>query len=183
MEWLRCDGAAYSRTTYSKLFAKIGTTYGIGNGSSTFNVPNLMNYFVRCWDGSSAFNTVQQDQVGVHNHSLSGNVGSESSHTHTRGTMNITGSISKNNSQDIGGGTGAFGNVSGAGSYSGGANSALNGYSVIQFNAANSWTGTTSAGSSHTHSLNGLSTANNSTGTTSNETRVLNKMLVPMIKY
>lgn len=38
--WLLCDGAAVSRTTYAALFAIIGTTYGAGNGSTTFNVPN-----------------------------------------------------------------------------------------------------------------------------------------------
>jgi len=39
--WLLCDGAAVSRTTYAALFAVIGTAYGAGNGSSTFNVPDL----------------------------------------------------------------------------------------------------------------------------------------------
>jgi phage-related tail fiber protein len=39
--WLLCDGAAVSRTTYANLFRKIGTTYGTGDGSTTFNVPNL----------------------------------------------------------------------------------------------------------------------------------------------
>ncbi len=39
--WLLCDGAAVSRTTYADLFALIGTTYGAGNGSTTFNVPDL----------------------------------------------------------------------------------------------------------------------------------------------
>lgn len=40
--YLMCDGAAYSRTvTYDKLFAVVGTKYGVGNGSNTFNVPNL----------------------------------------------------------------------------------------------------------------------------------------------
>ena len=39
--FLECNGAAVSRTTYSALFAIIGTTYGAGDGSSTFNVPNL----------------------------------------------------------------------------------------------------------------------------------------------
>jgi hypothetical protein len=39
--WLLCDGSAISRTTYSTLFAVIGTTYGTGNGSTTFNVPDL----------------------------------------------------------------------------------------------------------------------------------------------
>jgi microcystin-dependent protein len=39
--WLICDGSAVSRTTYANLFAVIGTTYGSGDGSTTFNVPNL----------------------------------------------------------------------------------------------------------------------------------------------
>ena len=39
--WLLCDGSAVSRTTYSSLFAIIGTTYGSGDGSTTFNLPNL----------------------------------------------------------------------------------------------------------------------------------------------
>ena len=39
--WLLCDGSAISRTTYAALFAKIGTTYGTGDGSTTFNLPDL----------------------------------------------------------------------------------------------------------------------------------------------
>ena len=39
--WLLCNGAAISRTTYADLFTAIGTTYGTGNGSTTFNLPNL----------------------------------------------------------------------------------------------------------------------------------------------
>lgn len=39
--WLSCDGAAISRTTYASLFAAIGTTYGVGDGSTTFNLPNM----------------------------------------------------------------------------------------------------------------------------------------------
>tara|TARA_R100000808_G_scaffold4228_1_gene14080 strand:+ start:1279 stop:2145 length:867 start_codon:yes stop_codon:yes gene_type:complete len=39
--WLICDGTAISRTTYSALFSLIGTTYGVGDGSNTFNVPDL----------------------------------------------------------------------------------------------------------------------------------------------
>lgn len=41
--WLACNGAAVSRTTYAKLFAAIGTTYGSGDGSTTFNLPNIQN--------------------------------------------------------------------------------------------------------------------------------------------
>lgn len=39
--WLICDGSAVSRTTYADLFSVIGTTYGTGDGSTTFNIPNL----------------------------------------------------------------------------------------------------------------------------------------------
>jgi len=39
--YLLCDGAAISRTTYSTLFGLVGTTYGVGDGSSTFNIPDL----------------------------------------------------------------------------------------------------------------------------------------------
>ena len=39
--WLLCDATAYSRTTYADLFAAIGTTYGAGDGSTTFNVPDM----------------------------------------------------------------------------------------------------------------------------------------------
>lgn len=45
-KWLVCDGQAVSRTTYSKLFARIGTTYGAGDTTTTFNLPNFKNKFV-----------------------------------------------------------------------------------------------------------------------------------------
>lgn len=41
--WLPCNGAAYSRTTYSRLYSRIGTKWGAGDGSTTFNVPNFVN--------------------------------------------------------------------------------------------------------------------------------------------
>jgi microcystin-dependent protein len=43
--WLLCDGAAVSRTTFAELFAVIGTTYGVGDGSTTFNVPDMRQRF------------------------------------------------------------------------------------------------------------------------------------------
>jgi microcystin-dependent protein len=43
--WLLCDGSAVSRTTYATLFGAIGTTYGVGDGSTTFNVPDLRERF------------------------------------------------------------------------------------------------------------------------------------------
>ncbi len=45
-DWLLCDGAAVSRAQYADLFAAIGTTYGAGNGTTTFNIPALSDRFV-----------------------------------------------------------------------------------------------------------------------------------------
>jgi len=45
--WLICNGSAVSRTTYSALFSAIGTTWGSGNGSTTFNVPDFRGRFLR----------------------------------------------------------------------------------------------------------------------------------------
>ncbi len=44
-DWLLCDGSAVSRTTYSTLFTAISTTYGVGDGSTTFNLPDLKGKF------------------------------------------------------------------------------------------------------------------------------------------
>lgn len=54
--WLLCDGSAVSRTDYAALYAVIGTTYGAGNGSTTFNLPNLIDKFV---EGSATAGTVK----------------------------------------------------------------------------------------------------------------------------
>lgn len=42
--WLLCDGTAVSRTTYANLFARLGTLYGLGDGSTTFNLPDYRGY-------------------------------------------------------------------------------------------------------------------------------------------
>ncbi len=48
--WLKCNGQAVSRSTYSDLYAAIGTIFGTGDGSTTFNLPELRGEFVRGWD-------------------------------------------------------------------------------------------------------------------------------------
>lgn len=48
--WLICDGSAISRTDYAALFAVIGTIYGVGDGSTTFNLPDLRGEFRRGLD-------------------------------------------------------------------------------------------------------------------------------------
>jgi len=47
--WLPCDGAAISRTTFAPLFSAVRTAFGAGNGSTTFNVPDLRGEFIRGW--------------------------------------------------------------------------------------------------------------------------------------
>jgi microcystin-dependent protein len=52
--WLFCNGSAISRSTYSNLYAAIGTTYGAGDGTTTFVLPDLRGQFVRSWAGSTS---------------------------------------------------------------------------------------------------------------------------------
>jgi microcystin-dependent protein len=73
--WLKCNGAAISRATYGALFAKIGTTWGAGDGSTTFNLPDLRGEFLRYWDdgrgvdAGRAFGSSQADAFKSHSHS------------------------------------------------------------------------------------------------------------------
>lgn len=62
---LPCNGATVSRTLYKRLFEVIGTTFGAGDGSTTFNLPDYRGKFLRCMGGNSAgdFNTVQGDAI------------------------------------------------------------------------------------------------------------------------
>ena len=75
--YLECNGAAVSRTTYAALFAVIGTQYGSGNGSSTFNIPDLRGEFVRGYDhgrGADTGRNIASSQSGdtvAHTHAYS----------------------------------------------------------------------------------------------------------------
>jgi Microcystin-dependent protein len=72
--WLLCDGSNVSRTTYARLFAVIGTTYGAGDGSTTFGLPDLRGEFIRGLDngrGVDAGRTLgssQGDENKAHRH-------------------------------------------------------------------------------------------------------------------
>ena len=85
--WLECNGAAISRTTYVDLFAAIGTTFGIGDGSTTFNLPDLRGEFIRGWDNGRGIDTgrglgtFQVDDVKPHTHT--GTTNSSGAHNHT----------------------------------------------------------------------------------------------------
>lgn len=97
--WLKCDGAAVSRTTYARLFDDIGTYYGAGDGSTTFNVPDVRGEFVRGWDDGAG-----RDSGRVY--------GTKQSDT----LQNITGRF-KTFDRGVPGNTGAFSDI-GAGAWS-----------------------------------------------------------------
>lgn len=106
--WAFCDGSAISRTTYADLYAAIGTTYGSGNGSTTFNLPDLRGRSIYGTDnmggsaagrltttgGISANNTLGATggnqtttlltaNLPVHNHTFTGSSVTSSSNTHS----------------------------------------------------------------------------------------------------
>ena len=74
--YLKANGADISRTTYSTLFTAIGTTFGVGDGSTTFNVPDLRGEFIRGWDDgrgvdtSRTFGSAQADEFKSHSHTI-----------------------------------------------------------------------------------------------------------------
>tara|TARA_B100001287_G_scaffold152484_1_gene128337 strand:- start:695 stop:1621 length:927 start_codon:yes stop_codon:yes gene_type:complete len=90
--YLECNGSAVSRSTYSSLFTAIGTTHGSGDGSSTFNLPDLRGEFVRGWDhnrgvdSGRSFASSQSDQNESHNHSLT-----DPNHAHTQRGLALNG--------------------------------------------------------------------------------------------
>lgn len=94
--FLECAGAAVSRSTYADLFAIIGTTYGVGDGSSTFNVPDLQDNVAVSKSnnkalgstggantvsatgnvgGSTANATLSSSQLASHSHTVEGRTG------------------------------------------------------------------------------------------------------------
>ncbi|WP_021168779.1 Phage Tail Collar Domain protein [Sporomusa ovata DSM 2662] len=74
--FLKCDGSAISRTTYAALYSEIGTVFGIGNGSTTFNLPDLRGEFIRGWDNGRGvdsgrvFGSNQGDTLKLHGHPM-----------------------------------------------------------------------------------------------------------------
>ena len=95
--WSECDGTTLSRVTEAALFAVIGTTYGAGNGSTTFNKPDLRGEFIRGWDHGRgvdtgrAIGTAQGSQNLAHTHT--GTAAAAGAHGHT-GTTSFAGSHS-----------------------------------------------------------------------------------------
>ncbi len=82
--YLICDGSQVSRTTYADLFASISTTYGEGDTSTTFNLPDLRGEFIRGFDdgrgadAGRAFGSFQADDFASHTHTgVSGDPGTD----------------------------------------------------------------------------------------------------------
>lgn len=168
--WLKCNGAAVSRTTYANLFARIGTTYGAGDGSTTFNLPDLRGETIRGWDdarGIDSGRVIGSWQDGQNkSHTHTGTTASDA-HTHT-----WSGTTSSNSHTHT---------VTSVGdSPSGGSSDGVT--------KAGSTTRTTSS-NSHTHTVSGTTSSDSHTHTiTTNadggtEVRVRNVAMNYCIKY
>lgn len=133
--WLLCFGQAVSRTTFAALFAVLGTTYGAGNGTTTFNLPDLRGRVAAGEDdmGGTAANRLTTAGSGVNGSALGAAGGAEThtlssaqipSHTHTASTDTaaahthsgiVTGTGSVNNITNTAGGSAIAGAVNAAG--------------------------------------------------------------------
>jgi microcystin-dependent protein len=113
--WLFCSGQDVSRSTFSALFSVIGTSYGAGDGSTTFGLPDLVSRFPL---GSSVPNSVgSSGGSNTHGHALTissgdhshthGFSGSGSSSTSSEPSHNHVMSVGSNNSSDVGAATNA----------------------------------------------------------------------------
>lgn len=102
--WLVCDGSAVSRTTYATLFALVGSSFGQGDGSTTFNLPDLRGRFLRGWangsaldpdaDARTAMNTGGNtaDNIGsVQGHAFQTHTHIQNAHSHEQQAVNNDG--------------------------------------------------------------------------------------------
>lgn len=158
--YLACNGAEVSRTGKARLFSAIGTKWGEGDGVTTFNVPNLNNdSFLKGVTASAVGNSYSATLPAM-------TASSAGAHTHTRGTMNITGDFSTTDCGEIEVPTGALyhGGTKGDYTMSGfGGGVPAHDY-LVKFNAARTWSGSTSSNGAHTHTVSNLNGVE--TGTT-----------------
>ncbi|OFR11013.1 hypothetical protein HMPREF2907_00910 [Neisseria sp. HMSC055H02] len=93
--WLECHGAALSRQTYATLFAVIGTRYGAGDGSTTFNLPDLRGEFIRGWDAGRGrdigrvLGSWQADEFRSHTHGIGVRLGADTDRGHNPSTVSV----------------------------------------------------------------------------------------------
>ena len=158
--WLLCNGALVSRATYANLFAQIGTTWGAGDGSTTFALPDMRGKVPRGVAAATPGNVLGQN-VGADTHAHSG-----PSHTHPAGThthhFDDTFTTSMNGGHDHGAGT------EGAGHTPTGGGLAFV-YGATMAGQSSSWHTHqygTSAGTAHTHTGGVSATTDAGTGST-----------------
>jgi microcystin-dependent protein len=171
--YLAADGSAVSRTTYANLFAAIGTTYGIGNGSSTFNLPDLRGEFIRGLDSGRGVDSgrtlgsAQSSQNLAHTHT-----GTTSSDTHSH-----TGTTST---------TGAHTHAMSVPFYAAGGGQSVNNLKITSSTGQTSAAITTASAGDHSHTFTTSSDSHNHTLTTNSdggtEARPRNVALLACIK-
>jgi len=95
--WLKADGSAVSRSQYDKLFAAVGTLFGAGDGSTTFNLPDLRGEFIRGFDDARGIDSgrmmgsVQADENKTHSHKIESNYNDYYAGTGNGGPFRLTG--------------------------------------------------------------------------------------------
>lgn len=156
---LACDGYVLKISDYKKLYSAIGTLYNTGTeNDDEFRIPdyNITGRFLQ--PGTNIGNLIA---AGLPQHTHSGTTSSNGAHTHTRGTMNITGKM--------GCITDIAPYVSGVFTYSssGSSNNVIDTASTsargtLSFTASRNWTGATSSNGAHTHTM----TTGNASNTT-----------------
>jgi microcystin-dependent protein len=115
--WHLADGSAVSRTTYATAFAVMGTTYGAGDGSTTFNLPNLggsvvlgtNGTYTRGLTGGAATVALSTAQIPAHDHGAAG------AHTHTAGEGSASATVASGTGATVANSTGVT--TSSAGSH------------------------------------------------------------------
>lgn len=157
--WLLCKGQAVSRTTYSALFAIIGTTYGAGNGSSTFNIPDMRNRVpVGAGDTYNLNDAGGSDTISYTPQSSDGNVGNHTitaaqipSHNHGERSFSGTLQIRQNTFYAASGFcSGAYSGISAAPCSVSGSGQ------IVNVNFSNAHThDSVGSGGAHTHSFTG----------------------------
>ena len=198
--WLKANGAEISRAAYAELFAAIGTTFGAGNGFTTFNLPDMRGEFIRGWDdsrgvdggralGSRQSGEIQQHSheassvsAGAHSHSGTAQSGGTHNHSATTGAAGAhTHTVTRGTTTFDGGNSGhrAFmSNGNNLGNVATGTSSAGNHSHSVSVGNGGSHTHALSIGSSGTHS-HSITVAN----TGGAETRPRNVALLACIKY
>lgn len=111
--WLLCDGTAVSRSTYDVLYGVIGTTYGVGNGSTTFNLPNLKGKVPVGYDATQdEFNDLGETG-GAKTHAHADGTYAAASHSHGDGSYAAAGHTHAGGTYSAGAHTHAAGSYAG----------------------------------------------------------------------